>query len=80
MADYIERAEAMHIVFRSPFFPDSLMEEIAAIPAVVVQPVRHGRWAPCTNGGYYCSACDSRAAYKFNNRYCPNCGAKMDLE
>ena len=44
MAEYIEREEAMHIAFKSPFFSDALMEEIKDIPAADVATVRHGRW------------------------------------
>ena len=40
--------------------------------------VVHGRWIPCTNGGYHCSVCDKRFGFVFDNNYCPNCGAKMD--
>ena len=40
--------------------------------------VVHGRWIPCENGGYYYSVCDSRVAFLVHNKYCPNCGAKMD--
>lgn len=40
--------------------------------------VVHGRWIPCENGGYYCSNCDTRVAFIIHNKFCPNCGAKMD--
>ena len=44
--------------------------------------VRHGRWLPfhSTAAGdiQYCSACEIGCTWKPN--YCPNCGAKMDLE
>ena len=61
-----------------------------------VVPVRHGRWiapflsdggnmcAECSNCHRirifddYCSACEIGCTWKPN--YCPNCGAKMDLE
>lgn len=58
-------------------------------------PVRHGRWEghshsrycgtddfgdPIYKDGvvYYCSECRRKTVIK--ERYCPNCGAKMDLE
>lgn len=62
-----------------------------AIPAADVEPVRHGRWELHGNdddvsASYFCSLC----GYNFDEdefldrwshiRYCPNCGAKMDLE
>ena len=33
MDEYIEREASMYIAFKYPFFSDSLMEEIKAIPA-----------------------------------------------
>lgn len=46
--------------------------------------VRHGRWVmkntcgPHT-GKLHCSACDENPKSLCAERYCPNCGAKMDL-
>ena len=90
MAEYIEREEAMHIAFKSPFFSDALMEEMKAIPAADVAPVRHGRWieTPRLYYGakqYECSLCYSDTFWNKHSIYekyphCPNCGAKMDLE
>ena len=73
MDEYIKREEAMNIAFKSPFFSDSLMEEIKAIPAADVAPVQHGRWIfgkelPCSWGQIpknkyhlYCSECLEQA-------------------
>lgn len=55
-------------------------------PTADVQEVRHGRWISNDLGGYkwayYCSECSWVDGYPFNDRhkYCPHCGAKMDLE
>lgn len=51
---------------------------IVEAPTVDAVEVVHGRWIPCENGGYNCSNCDRRVAFLVHNRYCPNCGAKMD--
>lgn len=68
---------------------------IADFPAADVAPVRHGKWEghshsrycgtddfgdPIYKEGvvYYCSECRRKTVIK--ERYCPNCGAKMDLE
>lgn len=61
---------------------DDMLSEVMDAPAADVEPVRHGRWidngipesvlSGCSICGYSCGA------YTFN--YCPNCGAKMDLE
>ena len=88
MAEYIEREEAMHIAFKSPFFSDALMEEMKAIPAADVAPVLHGRWElhyEVINGElipsdkkHVCSECKDIWETSSKLNYCPNCGAKMD--
>lgn len=51
-------------------------------PAADVQEVRHGHWITEDKGHYFydwkCSVCggSGRADYRF----CPNCGAKMEVE
>ena len=79
MAEYIDRAEAMHIAFRSPFFSDSFVEEIKAIPAADVAPIRHGKRIRQDNTftRFKCSACGDEN-HKGNEKYCSSCGAKMD--
>ena len=53
-------------------------------PTVDAVPVRHGKWensrpdAPMF-GFYYCSLC-GRKRTSPQDRYCPNCGARMDEE
>ena len=57
-------------------------------PAADVAPVRHGRWIHTDLAAHWygkdeCSECtyhehDRRDLSHFN--FCPNCGAKMDLE
>ena len=94
MDEYIER-EALyeksywhgeHPNVDNPF-PDGVdaidIKDVDAIPSADVAPVRHGRWIQ--NYGLpdvkLCSACKTeREAKDCWWRYCPNCGAKMDLE
>ena len=53
-----------------------------------VAPVRHGRWlgwgksgTPTYENYGTCSVCGEDAEiYTEHRNYCPNCGAKMDLE
>lgn len=58
-----------------------LLDEMQPVEAV---PVRHGKWensrpdAPMF-GFYYCSLC-GRKRTSPQDRYCPNCGARMDEE
>ena len=62
-------------------------QEIEEMPVIDAVPVRHGKWSRHTLGstsGYgttvmhQCSECESMTISRF--RYCPNCGAKMDVE
>lgn len=62
--------------------------EIVDTPAVEAEPVRHGRWVRTEvdfwEGGmkthrFACSECCFQKNTLTGN-YCPNCGAKMDLE
>ena len=50
---------------------------------------KHGSWFlldECANEGVYCSVCSKKvyktdyANQKIKSKYCPNCGAIMDLE
>ena len=55
------------------------------IPAADVAPVRHGKWEWYTEDIYRCSNCAEKSHVKEvighpEWDYCPNCGAKMDLE
>ncbi len=57
-------------------------------PAADVEPVRHGRWVHTDLAAHWrgkdeCNQCgyhekDRRDMSRY--RYCPNCGAKMDLK
>lgn len=56
-------------------------------PAADVAPVRHGRWIDVYISGqhhYRCSECGEYTEAIWHSNfvyaYCPNCGAKMDLE
>ena len=61
---------------------ETLVSDLRDMKTAEVSPVRHGRWLPfhSTAAGdiQYCSACEIGCTWKPN--YCPNCGAKMDLE
>lgn len=49
-------------------------------PTIDAEPVRHGRWlVDGLTGMSFCSECTDYAVEADTN-YCPNCGAKMDLE
>ena len=54
---------------------------VSVVPAADVAPVRHGRWVngKCDNCGehapYWCLATTFH-----ESNYCPNCGAKMEVQ
>ena len=92
MAEYIDR-EALyekaywhgeHPDVDNPF-PDGVdaidIEDVDAIPAADVAPVRHGRWEcnkPCpVCGGDRFDGLDADIWADWEPPYCPNCGAKM---
>lgn len=70
--------------------PKKWMEETNA-PKINAMPVVHGKWIDKPNPRWpaydirYCSVCEwninkSKLRAKDNWSFCPNCGAKMDLE
>ena len=50
-------------------------------PITEVEPVKHGEWRdyPIADGCLQCSSCGVLRMGEPSN-FCPNCGAKMDLE
>ena len=89
--EYIERGAAKHaadLAFdMTETEYDILCKELDRVPAADVAPVVHGHFVhdgPRFAGGvdwWHCSSC-GRLASGVETRfdYCPNCGAKMDLE
>lgn len=68
-----------------------IADEIIDAPAADVAPVVHGDWMEWFPGDcalimtgeemlYRCSCCDVKYSDAEGYKYCPNCGAKMDLE
>lgn len=59
-----------------------IIDMLNRMPTVDAVPVRHGKWentrpdAPMF-GFYYCSLC-GRKRTSPQDKYCPNCGARMD--
>lgn len=66
------------------------INDIADVPETDIQEVKHGYWTIRYEGRYkrakcYCSVCDKSNGIGgiISNQkkpYCPNCGAKLDLE
>ena len=57
---------------------------LESLPAADVEPVRHGRCGTHSDipDSLICSVCNCRFDMRKHepHNYCPNCGAKMDLE
>ena len=60
---------------------ETLVSDLRDMKAADVAPVRHGRWVyPIGMAwNYVCSEC-GKSIGVIKHKYCPNCGAKMDLE
>lgn len=68
---------------------DEAVTRVEDFPDADVAPVRHGRWLKsgkevCGDHQYFCSECNEEywegLSWPDRAHYCPNCGAKMDLE
>ena len=63
---------------------DDTLDYIDSEPAADVAQVVHGRWnpteTPFMNECVDCSICGYRTCWGINHKFCPNCGAKIDLE
>lgn len=85
MAEYIERDPLIEICDNQGHAD---IDDILSVPAADVAPVVRGRWVQCFEDwrkqieGDKCSACgfEHYGTSIANYHYCPNCGAKMDLE
>ena len=89
MAEYIEREKLLRDINHYHLSDGKFQHWVEVQQAADVAPVRHGRWigAPiCGNENCRCSECGSWHNIHANLRgeimqkYCPNCGAKMDGE
>ena len=87
MDEYIEREKAVNAV-RNVYLGVQGVQAINRIKAADVAPVRHGRWIdtypdidpnPMFMYGI-CSECRFEQGISKYLNYCPNCGARMDLE
>lgn len=91
MPEYIEREELLEhlnmlgsMIGLYKIFP--IQKLVLYEPAADVAPVVHARWEKATTEfgittKVRCSHCKSKEDLGFEDRpFCPNCGAKMDLE
>lgn len=83
------------LIGRHSGIADIIYDRIEGLPIIeAAEPVRHGKWRGYTRVAFHgmdndnpiyrdtivwhCSCCGRRTVIREN--YCPNCGAKMDLE
>ena len=65
---------------------NSVLEKVREFPAADVAEVRHGRWrwvaydANPKIGNWHCTYCNRIPKSFQKEDFCPNCGAKMDVE
>ena len=86
MPIYYEAKALDRTIDAAPVLPQTaknlLKKIIRSAPVADAEPVTHGRWVPFHSQAagdiQYCSACEIGFAARM--KYCPNCGAKMDLE
>lgn len=60
---------------------DDIYNALDAAPTIDAEPVKHGRWEQMKvfKSEYVCSECGDLWPEEKSN-YCPNCGAKMEVE
>lgn len=94
MKEYIERQAVIDELLKSTIITSDLygmgimsgldfaVKKVANAPAADVAEVRHERWEDVGNNIRVCTGC--RHGIKGHmacvNKFCPNCGAKMDKE
>ena len=83
MPKYIDCEAANLALAEQGFDWDKAKQALASVPAADVAPVVHGRWEHlggdefgCTNCGFIISTEGSWE--KPTQKYCENCGARMD--
>lgn len=61
---------------------NSALKIIQNIPAADVAPVVHGRWVDSKLDGVpsHCSECNYPIGRFYKTHFCPNCGAKMEVQ
>ena len=86
MTDYIDREALLKAISKVGGSPLSEWDTVGVVslvanqPAADVAPVRRGKWGcyePLSDG-YRCSSC--KLTHRNCTAYCPNCGAKMEVQ
>ena len=93
MAEYIKRENVLAEIdefakqniahgFPVDVFDIEMMKKmVEKLPAADVAPVVHSKWEICCDGYYpYCKRCRNEPQGRVMTQFCPNCGAKMDID
>lgn len=94
LIDADELEKKWTIASPEPYSTDAaeVLDSIRGASTVDAVPVAHGQWLQADDAWYglttfQCSACGEEYCFEYaedlptlNYNYCPNCGAKMDLE
>ena len=81
MAEYIEREAALNVINENKSSTELAWISVSKIPAADVAPVVHSKWEICCDGYYpYCKRCRNEPQGRVMTQFCPNCGAKMDID
>lgn len=83
MVEYIRRDLVMQKGADVPGFFSKMISSyyVMEIPVEDVEPVKHGKWKADKFKNLWCSVCKHCGSNDgIDTDYCPNCGAKMDLE
>ena len=82
-----EKAARNYRAFESADSWGGAVHDVEDAPTIDAEPVRHGQWivAIVNNTPHFkCSECnkyiEAEWTANFDYVFCPNCGAKMDLE
>ena len=83
-ADALGIGKANREIFDNKAYADgwnAAIDIIVSAPNADVQEVRHGKWKFDRFDNAWCSVCHHCGSNDAEvSDYCPNCGAKMDLE
>lgn len=81
MAEYINCEDFKEKYLCCGYLPEMSEDEFDTFPVSDVVSVRHGRWVCVDTDNdqfFICNRCKHKEYWESN--FCPNCGAKMDLE
>ena len=94
MGEYIRKSDVINMVsemLEDEWGYDGIKGDVESIvskiPSFNAAPVVHGKWNRTEDGDWECSnctnavvVCDCGKDRTYRKPFCPNCGAKMDLE